>query len=49
VNNDGILIWYWGNKFGFQPQFCQLDASFGEVLLNRKGAISNHCQLQNPE
>jgi hypothetical protein len=35
VNNDGYTdLILGGNKFAFQPQFCQLDASFGKVLLN---------------
>ena len=35
VNNDGYTdLVLGGNKFDFQPQFCQLDASFGKVLLN---------------
>ncbi|MES2647691.1 MAG: FG-GAP-like repeat-containing protein [Bacteroidota bacterium] len=35
VNNDGFndLI-MGGNKFGFLPQFCRVDASYGSVLLN---------------
>jgi hypothetical protein len=35
VNGDGYTdLVLGGNKFEFQPQFCQLDASFGYVLLN---------------
>jgi len=35
LDNDGNTdLILGGNKFDFQPQFCQLDASFGKVLLN---------------
>jgi hypothetical protein len=35
VNGDGIKdIIAGGNKFGFLPQFCRLDASYGSVLIN---------------
>jgi len=39
VNNDGYLdIIYGGNDYSLKPQFSQLDASFGGLLLNnRKG------------
>lgn len=36
VNGDGKLdIIAGGNEFGFMPQFSRLDASFGNVLLNK--------------
>ncbi len=31
-----------GNKFGFQPQFSRLDASYGNVLLNTGGGNFNN-------
>ncbi|WP_396635566.1 VCBS repeat-containing protein [Maribacter sp. R77961] len=35
VNNDGFLdIIYGGNNYALKPQFSQLDASFGGLLLN---------------
>lgn len=35
VNNDGYVdIVSGGNKLCFQPQFCQLDASYGSIMLN---------------
>ncbi len=38
VNADGRLDLVIGsNKFGFQPQFSRLDASYGNVLLNKGG------------
>jgi enediyne biosynthesis protein E4 len=38
VNGDGkIDIVMGGNNYGFLPQFSQLDASFGHVLLNKGG------------
>ena len=36
VNHDGQPdIVMGGNNFGFPPQFGRLDASFGEILLNK--------------
>ena len=35
VNGDGSKdLVLGGNKFGFLPQFCRIDASYGSVLLN---------------
>jgi hypothetical protein len=35
INNDGNLdLILAGNNFGFKPQFSQLDANYGSVLLN---------------
>ncbi len=31
-----------GNKFGFLPQFSRLDASYGNVLLNKGGGNFNN-------
>lgn len=49
VNNDGkddLIIG--GNKFGFLPQFCRIDASYGTVLLNDgKGNFSPLTQAQS--
>jgi hypothetical protein len=37
VNNDGFLdLIYGGNDYSLKPQFSQLDASFGGLLLNTK-------------
>lgn len=36
IDNDGrVDIVLGGNEFGFLPQFCRLDASFGHILLNK--------------
>ncbi|MEJ7830064.1 MAG: hypothetical protein WKF91_17780, partial [Segetibacter sp.] len=36
INNDGkIDLLLGGNQFGFLPQFSRLDASFGNVLINK--------------
>jgi hypothetical protein len=36
INKDGKTdLVIGGNKFGFQPQFSRLDASYGNVLLNK--------------
>lgn len=42
INNDGILdLILGGNQHEFKPQFAQLDASFGSVLLgNKKGTYT---------
>jgi len=40
VNNDGLLdIIYGGNDYSLKPQFSQLDASFGGLLLNNKKGL----------
>lgn len=40
VNNDGYLdIIYGGNDYSLKPQFSQLDASFGGLLLNNKKGL----------
>jgi enediyne biosynthesis protein E4 len=40
VNDDGRKdIIMAGNDFGFQPQFCRLDASYGNILLNKGNFI----------
>jgi hypothetical protein len=40
VNNDGYLdIIYGGNDYALKPQFSQLDASFGGLLLNNKKGL----------
>jgi len=40
VNNDGYLdIIYGGNDYSLKPQFSQLDASFGGLLLNNKTGL----------
>jgi hypothetical protein len=37
INGDGFAdLVMGGNNFSFLPQFCRLDASFGDVLLNDK-------------
>lgn len=39
VNSDGKMdLILGGNQFGFLPQFSRLDASLGQVLINRGGA-----------
>lgn len=39
VNSDGrVDLVLGGNQFGFLPQFSRLDASLGQVLINRSGA-----------
>lgn len=36
VNGDGLIdLMLGGNQFGFLPQFGRLDASFGQVLINK--------------
>jgi hypothetical protein len=43
LNGDGkkdLIVG--GNKFGFQPQFSRLDASYGNVLLNTGGGNFNN-------
>jgi hypothetical protein len=49
VNRDGINdIIAGGNRFGFLPQFCRLDASYGSVLLNDgKGNLTPLSQTQS--
>jgi hypothetical protein len=48
VNGDGISdIIAGGNRFGFLPQFCRLDASYGSVLLN--DSTGNLKQLSQKE
>jgi hypothetical protein len=38
INKDGKTdLVIGGNKFGFQPQFSRLDASYGNVLMNNGG------------
>ena len=40
VNTDGYLdIIYGGNDYSLKPQFSQLDASFGGLILNKKGSL----------
>lgn len=40
INNDGDLdIIYGGNDYALKPQFSQLDASFGGLLLNNKKGL----------
>jgi hypothetical protein len=35
LNDDGFTdLILGGNQFGFLPQFCRVDASYGDVLLN---------------
>jgi hypothetical protein len=48
LNKDGkndLIIG--GNKFGFQPQFSRLDASYGNVLLNIGGGNFNNLAPKN--
>ncbi|HEY8893497.1 MAG TPA: hypothetical protein VIM79_01735, partial [Niastella sp.] len=42
INKDGFIdLVLGGNKSGFPPQFGQLDASYGDVLLNNgKGGFT---------
>ncbi len=49
VNGDGIKdLVLGGNEFGFLPQFCRLDASYGHVLLNDgKGQLTLLPSLQS--
>ncbi|MEI6409440.1 MAG: VCBS repeat-containing protein, partial [Bacteroidota bacterium] len=38
LNGDGKKdLMLGGNDYGFMPQYCRLDASFGQTLLNRGG------------
>lgn len=40
LNNDGLKdVVLGGNDSGFLPQFSELDASYGHVLLNNKGSF----------
>lgn len=46
INGDGLSdLLLGGNQFGFMPQFGRLDASFGQVLIN-KG--KRHFELLSP-
>ncbi|HEX5150691.1 MAG TPA: VCBS repeat-containing protein [Parafilimonas sp.] len=49
VNQDGYIdLIVGGNKLGFPPQFCQLDASYGDVLLNNgKGNFTSLSPAQS--
>jgi len=39
-NNDGVLdVYAAGNFFDLLPQFCRVDASFGNLLLNEKNKL----------
>lgn len=47
VNGDGMPdLVMGGNRFGWLPQFCRLDASYGHVLINR-GEMTFSCLSSN--